>query len=214
MRTPTTAAQTVSVALHDAIVRGELEPGTHLDEVGLCVEYGISRNTLREAFRMLDHQRLVEHRPHRGVFVRRVAEAEAREIFALRRMLEVGSLHEAAARPDGVSAAEIELIRAAVVSAETAAERGHWAEVGTANTQFHLAVTAVGRNSLVDQVAAMAMTSMRLVFLTAGTADEVHRPYVTENRDLFELIAHHDLSRAALHLESYLQRAERHLLST
>ena len=50
-------------------------PGVQLSEVALAQQYGVSRNTLREAFRLLARDGLVEHVPHRGVFVRTMTTA-------------------------------------------------------------------------------------------------------------------------------------------
>lgn len=45
---------------------------------------GVSRKTLREAFRLLAHERLVVHEPHRGVAVRTL---DAADIYAIRRLV-------------------------------------------------------------------------------------------------------------------------------
>ncbi len=52
------------------ILSGQLAPGTRLDvEREMAVQYGLSRNTLRSAFAVLEAQGLVRRVPRRGVFV-------------------------------------------------------------------------------------------------------------------------------------------------
>ena len=60
---------TLADALRRRIIAGEFAPGTRLSETSLAELLGVSRNTLREAFRVLSQQGLVEHVPHRGVSV-------------------------------------------------------------------------------------------------------------------------------------------------
>jgi DNA-binding GntR family transcriptional regulator len=55
--------------LGDRIVRGELAPGTRLNERVLCEQLGISRTPLREAIKMLAAEGLVELLPNRGAIV-------------------------------------------------------------------------------------------------------------------------------------------------
>ncbi|MGO3004144.1 MAG: GntR family transcriptional regulator, partial [Halomonas sp.] len=49
-----TLAERVFHQLQDAIVRGELAPGSKITEPGLSKTYGISRGPLREAMRRLE----------------------------------------------------------------------------------------------------------------------------------------------------------------
>ncbi|GAB3708528.1 GntR family transcriptional regulator [Mariniluteicoccus flavus] len=206
------AATTVADEIRQEVLAGNLPPGARLDEVSLGAAHGVSRNTLREAFRLLAHDRLVEHRPHRGVFVRTIDEAEAHEIYAVRRMVEVGALRELAAHAGIPTPVEIARIEDAVGAAERARDAGDWATVGTMNGSFHLALTALAGNRVVDRLMSILVTEIRLFFLTAGTPDEVHDRYLDENRRILELVRAGDLPRAAVALETYLLDAERHLV--
>ena len=64
-----TLAERVFHQLQDAIVRGELAPGSKITEPGLSKAYGISRGPLREAMRRLEAHRLIERVPHVGARV-------------------------------------------------------------------------------------------------------------------------------------------------
>ena len=58
--------------LRDRIVRCELEPGVRLSEVDVAQFYGTSRQPVREAFIKLAEASLIEVRPQRGSYVRRI----------------------------------------------------------------------------------------------------------------------------------------------
>ena len=51
----------VADVLRTRITEGSLAPGTRLSEEDIGAALGVSRNTLREAFRLLGHERLLVH---------------------------------------------------------------------------------------------------------------------------------------------------------
>lgn len=75
-----TLAERVFHQLQDAIVRGELAPGSKITEPGLSKTYGISRGPLREAMRRLEAHRLIERVPHVGA---RVVQLSMKELLEL-----------------------------------------------------------------------------------------------------------------------------------
>ncbi|MCE8018306.1 GntR family transcriptional regulator [Halomonas sp. MCCC 1A17488] len=83
-----TLAERVFHQLQDAIVRGELAPGSKITEPGLSKTYGISRGPLREAMRRLEAHRLIERVPHVGARVIKLSMKELLELFDVREALE------------------------------------------------------------------------------------------------------------------------------
>jgi len=75
-------------ALRTAIVEGRFAPGERLIERALCEALQVSRASLREAMRSLAAEGLVQTVPHRGPVVARIDIHQAREIYAVREMLE------------------------------------------------------------------------------------------------------------------------------
>ena len=63
-------ADRVAELLRTHIAEGHLLPGARLPEDAIGQALGVSRNTLREAFRLLTHEKLLSHALNRGVFVR------------------------------------------------------------------------------------------------------------------------------------------------
>lgn len=83
-----TLAERVFQQLQDAIVRGEIAPGSKITEPGLSRTYGISRGPLREAMRRLEAHRLIERVPHVGARVVKLSMKELLELFDVREALE------------------------------------------------------------------------------------------------------------------------------
>src|SRR3970282_365981 len=65
-----TKADTVYEALQNAIISGHLQPGEHLRQEDLAEQWGVSQTPVREAFRRLESEGLVEYSANRGVVVR------------------------------------------------------------------------------------------------------------------------------------------------
>ncbi|MEV4442668.1 GntR family transcriptional regulator, partial [Streptomyces sp. NPDC049577] len=85
-------AQRVAEVLRERIEAGWLPPGTQLSEEALGRELGVSRNTLREAFRLLVHDSLVTHELNRGVFVRTLEPDDVADIYRVRAALETAGV--------------------------------------------------------------------------------------------------------------------------
>lgn len=83
-----TLAERVFQQLQEAIVRGDIPPGSKITEPGLAQTYGISRGPLREAMRRLEAYRLIEREPHVGARVVKLSMRELLELFDLREALE------------------------------------------------------------------------------------------------------------------------------
>ena len=65
-------APQLRIILRSRIIRNELMPMMRLSEPDLARQYGVSRQPVREAFITLEHEDLVEIRPQRGTYVKRI----------------------------------------------------------------------------------------------------------------------------------------------
>lgn len=103
------------------IAAGQLAPGDKLNEADWATRLAVSRGPVREAFRALEQAGLVRNEKHRGVFVRRVAETEARELGEVCAALREAACRMLAARIDAAQVAQLrerlDAMREALVSA-------------------------------------------------------------------------------------------------
>ena len=74
--------------LREQIIDGKLKPGQKLNEIEMSSILETSRSPLREAFRMLASEHLVDFVPRRGCFVTKVSIEDCMEIYEAREMLE------------------------------------------------------------------------------------------------------------------------------
>lgn len=207
-RTHGTTAERVADILRRRITEGDLRPGAQLSEEKLVARMAVSRNTLREAFRLLAHDGLLVHRPNRGVFVSEFDETDVTDLYRLRRIVECEVIRSLV----GLDAERLAPLRFEIEAAESAASRDAWDEVGTANMRFHQRLIGLAGSRRIDELTRRLLAELRLIFHIAASAHVLHAPYVGRNRALLELLAAGEVERAADKLESYLHDSEEQLL--
>lgn len=204
----TSTAERVADALRQLIIDGRLLPGTRLSEHSAGKALAVSRNTLREAFRLLARDRLLVHEFHRGVYVRVLHADDVTDLYRTRRLLETGAIRRAGeASADAVAA-----IETAVTTAEQAAADERWLDVGTANMQFHQAIAALAGSARTDEIMRALTAELRLAFHAMAELRPFHEPYIALNRDIARLLTSGHVDAAAEALEEYFTTAERQLL--
>jgi DNA-binding GntR family transcriptional regulator len=100
----------VYVALRDAIISAQLEPGRQLSENELAARLGVSRTPVREALQRLREERLVAVVPQLGTFVTRISTSAVSDAQFVREALECAAIREAAVRADEADMAALEAI--------------------------------------------------------------------------------------------------------
>ncbi|MDL4816113.1 GntR family transcriptional regulator [Actinomadura opuntiae] len=200
-------ADRVAHLLREQITDGRLVPGQRIPEEDLGRAAKVSRNTIREAFRLLINERLLVHEFNRGVFVRRVTADGLADLYRVRRILECEGVRCAPSAPPGALAR----VEAAVTDGERAAADHCWEQVGTADIRFHQALAALVGSPRVDEMTRHLLAEMRLVFHEMGSPREFHEPYLARNRRLYDLLERGDTEGAEAELRSYLDDAEAQL---
>lgn len=195
------AADVAASALRDLIMEGALPPGSRVTEEAFMAPLEVSRNTLREAFRLLTHEKLLVHKLNRGVFVRSLVRADVRDLYRVRKVVECAALAQA-------TEAGIERMTAAVERGERAAAEGRWVDVGTANIRFHQAIVSLVGSPRLDEMMRQVGAELRLGFHEMGDPRSFHEGYLRRNREIVDRLKAGDLARAEDLLRRYLDDAE------
>jgi DNA-binding GntR family transcriptional regulator len=139
----------VVAALRDAILSGRFKPGERLVEERLAQEWGVSRNPVREAIRVLASEGLVEVAARRGASVAKMSDQEARETIELRALLEGHNARLAARRQDKETIKRIEKV---LNKGTLAVANGQFDQLTDLNQQFHQELAAAGQNTVLGEV--------------------------------------------------------------
>lgn len=201
-------AEDTAATLREELARGKLTPGQRLSEAKLAAQLGISRNTLREVFRLLTREGILRHAPNRGVFVATPSMASVLDIFRVRRLIEVPALAHAWHRHEGV-----ERMRKAVERAESLRDAGDWRAIGSANMEFHTAIVSLSDSPRLSAFFAQIIVELRLAFGLLENPEQLHGPYIQRNRDILTLLQNGDPKAAAQMLDDYLEKSERAVMA-
>ncbi len=179
--------------LRCAILAGRLRPGAVVLEGQLAREHGVSKTPVREALQRLVHAELIEVMPGRGYRVHAPGLREARDLFAVRELLEAETAGRAAryATADEVAAMFGIATVGYVKGDEASVLRFH-----DANLQLHTEIAYAARNAYLAKLVRQLLERMQLIVIGEvdfGDPDEI----VQEHVALCEAIARHDVEGAA-----------------
>jgi DNA-binding GntR family transcriptional regulator len=194
--------------IRDKLIAGELKPGQRLSEAALSAGLDVSRNSLREAFRLLTKEGLLRHEPNRGVFVATPSMASIIDIYRVRRMIECQAL--ARAYPNHPAVARM---RAAVERARVARDGKQWGTVGSENMVFHAAIVDLADSQRLNAFYAQIAAELRLSFGLLADPELLHAPYVELNAAILEKLEAGMTAEASAALEAYLMQSERTVLA-
>lgn len=200
-------AEMVADRIRQKVVSGELSPGEHLSEVALSEELQVSRNTLREVFRLLTKEGILRHEANRGVFVATPSISTIIDIYRIRRLIECQALAEGYPNHPAIAR-----MKKAVEAARQAREEGKWLSVGSADIAFHAAIVELADSSRLSSFFAQILLELRLVFGLLQDPEYLHAPFVDQNQKLLEQVELGNFRTAAEMLDSYLLQAERFIM--
>lgn len=133
----------VADQLRELIIEGVLAPGSRLNERVLCEHLKVSRTPLREAFKLLAGERLLELTPNRGAQVASLSRADVQHLFELMATLEGLSGELAAQRRTDEELAAIQAAHDAMVVAHRERDLPSYFRL---NREIHLMMNRCARN--------------------------------------------------------------------
>jgi DNA-binding FadR family transcriptional regulator len=228
-RVPKTA-ELVAHHLRKRIVRGDLKEGESLpSETALTAQFGVSRPTLREAFRVLEAEQLITvrrgakggasvHAPsanmvarYAGFFLEHAGTTLA-EVFDARTAIEAPAAGMAATR---CTAGDVERLRAGAADCERVGEDGRL--LAQHFSDFHALVVELSGNRTLWLLHAMVREIIDMAKLRrfADGGSGRRRAIVDgakAHERLVDLIAEHDAAAAEAHWRGHLERANKFLL--
>ncbi|MBA3594364.1 MAG: GntR family transcriptional regulator [Pseudomonadota bacterium] len=205
METSTTS--TIVEALTRAIVDHRLHPGTKLAEQKLADHFGVSRTLVRQALFQLSQNRLIRLEPARGAFVAAPDVNEARQVFAVRRMLEA-EMTRAFVRE--ATPAKIRALREHVAQEKAAVAEGDAADRNALLGDFHVRMAELMGNEVLTQMLGELVSRCALITLmyqsasAAEHSSEEHAEIVKALTAKDEALAVRLMTEHLLHVEQNL----------
>jgi len=208
----TSTVDQVADRLRSMIWMGELPPGYRLREVPLAQSFGVSRNTVRDAIRELVTEGLATHELHRGALVASLDASAVRDLYAVRRLLELNALSRA-------SQAHLKPVAEALELMERAVHLDDWEAMVEADGRFHRALVAMLGSPRLDRFFEQIGAELRFAIGVLSFQDAADSPdgdelaeLAAEHREIYDLLASRRKADARRALELHLSENEERLI--
>ena len=182
LEAPRSLTEDAADRIREQILAGGFKQGEHLVEAKIADQLNISRGPVREAFKLLRAEGLLNEEPRRGTFVVSLTAQDVRDIYGLRAALEGRAARLIARSQDPDSLARL---RALADDIDRAVASGDAIEVGRADLAFHEGLCELCGNSRIHEVFMRYVPTLRgllrLDEQVLRSLDEItqqHRPFV------------------------------------
>ncbi len=195
-------------SLTRAIVEHKLRPGTKLAEQKLADHFGVSRTLVRQALFQLSQNRLITLEPARGAFVSAPSAEEAKQVFAVRRMLEA-EMARAFARD--ATPARLRALREHVASEKAALNEPDATHRIELLGDFHVRMAELLGNEVLARILRdlTARSSLIALMYQSGVAAAHSHE---EHTEIVKALAAKDEERAARLMTDHLTNVEQTLM--
>jgi DNA-binding GntR family transcriptional regulator len=196
------AADRVLAELRAGVFAGEPAPGSPLREVDLAARFGVSRHTVREALRGLAVAGLVTQDPYRSARVRVLTRADVRDVFGLRRVVELEAVRRIVEDDAPLAGLEAAVAAREAVEADRpdSAPRYTLPELD-ADLEFHRAVVLAAGSPRLARTFDLLAGELRLAFL-ALVHDADDRGH---HRAILEAVRGRDAATAHALLDTHIR---------
>jgi len=184
------------------ILSGRYAAGQRLIEGDLTRDLGVSRGLLREAFRLLAAEGLIEIVPNRGAMVRRLSHREAVELLEIRTELEAFAARRAAARMADPCVRQTFMRATRPIWDDT--PRSGFDIYIAENRAFHRALLDSAGNAQLVQMHERMQLALLLAQVRFAIGEAAIRTSMSEHRAIAEAVTEGDAALAEARLRAHL----------
>ena len=195
---------TIVEALTRAIVEHRLLPGAKLAEQKLADHFGVSRTLVRQALFQLSQNRLIRLEPARGAFVAAPSVEEARQVFAVRRMLEAEMTRNFM---QGVTPEKIASLQAHIAQERQAVEQEDVPGRTELLGDFHVRMAELMGNTVLAQILGELISRCALITLMYQSRHEAEHS-TDEHEAIVRAMAAGDTEEAVRLMNEHLVHVE------
>lgn len=201
-------AEEVTEILRNRILQGEYEIGEKLTESKIAAELKVSRTPIRDAFRQLEKEQLVEYIPNKGCFAKGFSKEDMRDIYVVRKAVEELAIRQVVYRADDEDIRKLseQLDRMRIYT-----EQNSYDKLLQANEEFHKMIYSLTGSRFLNRIMKTYQEYVHLARRETLKKDEDLPQIYLEHEALFKAIAARDMEAAVAaageHLEASARRA-------
>ena len=195
---------TIVETLTRAIVEHRLLPGAKLVEQKLADHFGVSRTLVRQALFQLAQNKLIRMEPARGAFVAAPSVDEARQVFAVRRMLEAEMTR---AFMKDITPEQIAALRRHIAQERLAVDSEDVPGRTELLGDFHVCMAQLMNNTVLAQILGELISRCALITLMYQSRSQA-RHSSDEHEGLVDAMARGDTELAVQRMQEPLEHVE------
>ncbi|HEY2552065.1 MAG TPA: GntR family transcriptional regulator [Streptosporangiaceae bacterium] len=178
-------AESAAELIRNEILAGRFRQGEHLVEALIAEQLNVSRGPVREAFKLLRAEELVQEEPRRGTFVVSIGATDVREIYGLRAAIEGRAARLLAAVPNQQVVRELRKLYAEMGEA---AAQDNVAALYARDLAFHEGLTRLSGNGRLHGVFVRYVPTLRALLQVDGRFLESASDMAADHLPILEAI--------------------------
>ena len=191
--------------LQIGILSGEIPDGSKLTEQTICKRYNVSRTPVREAFRQLEADGLIENIPNRGAFVTGLTKRDISDLFDLRGLFEVQAVEWAIRR---MTSEDIDQLAETVDFMEFYTLKSDVEKVLNFNSQFHSIIYAGTKDRMIQKTLAIYQTYLKHSAPAKTYSGDYLKTILDEHKAIFEAFESKNTAAGRKAMEYHMEQSK------
>ena len=201
-------AEEVTKILRNRILYGEYKIGEKLTESKIADELKVSRTPIRDAFRELEKEQLVEYIPNKGCFARGFSKDDMMDIYEVRAAVEELAIRRAINHADDQ---QVEELARQLERMRCYTEQNSYEKLLQANEEFHYMIYRITGSRFIVRIMKTYQEYVHLARRETLKKDDDLPQIYREHEAIYQAIANRDeeaaMKAAGEHLEASARRA-------
>ena len=187
------------------ILSGAIPSDSKLTEAAVCKRYNVSRTPVREAFRQLEADGLIENIPNRGAFVTGLTRRDISDLFDLRTLFEIQAVEWAIKR---MSAEDIDALRETVEFMEFYTLKDDIEKVLSFNSQFHNIIYAGTKDRMIQKTLSAYQTYLKHSAPAKTFTGDYLRTILDEHKEIFAAVEQKNVAAGRKAMEYHMEQSK------
>ncbi|MCG8482538.1 MAG: GntR family transcriptional regulator [Clostridia bacterium] len=202
-------SNTVFDILREKILKGDYLPGEKIKESNIANELNVSRTPIREAFKQLEQEGLIENITNKGAFVIGFTQQDIDDMYEVRKVIEGIAMCWAIER---INEEELKQLQEVYELMEFYTQKKDINKVLEINTQFHEIIYAATKSRFLSQILKAYQFYVRKGRQAGLNNEDILEETMKEHKDILDCFYSHDTDQGSKeiirHLNNAKQRAE------
>lgn len=203
-----TLRQSVTEAIRQGILQGELLPGAQVNQAQIAELLGVSRGPVREALGQLEEEGLIKNVPYKGTYVTEITGDYINELYSIRRVIETFAVRQAVERATPSDLAEL---RAVLGEMYATAEQDDIVQMGNLDIQFHYLICRGAHHSMLLQMWKSIEIGVRRCLALRHKIYRSALDVIGTHPDILAALEAGEADRASAILAAHIDEAGEHL---